>query len=209
MPRNPRFAPGGLVYHVHNRAFGKTRLFKDDEDYAIFEQVLAEAAQREPTLQVCAYCLMPDHFHLVLWPKSDGQLSRFMQWLTMTHTQRLRARRPGVAPGHIYQSRFKSFPVQPDLHFPIVCRYVESNPVRAKLVKRADRWRWSSMGARASKSGAMKSALGKWPVQMPRDWAERLNTPQDATELAALRHSIERGRPYGDDAWAHKTAKRL
>jgi putative transposase len=208
MPRNPRFAPGGLAYHVHNRAFGKTKLFKDAEDYETFEQVLAEAAAREPTLRICAYCLMPDHFHLVVLPRSDGQLSRFMQWVTMTHAQRWRTRR-GTAPGHIYQSRFRSFPIQEDLHFPSVCRYVETNAVRKKLAKRADRWRWSSLWARASKSGPMKTVLSKWPVKMPNDWATRISGPQEAQELAALRVSLDRGRPYGDEAWVRKTAKRL
>src|SRR6185437_9078805 len=148
MPRNPRFAPGGLVYHVHNRAFGKTRLFKDDEDYAIFEQVLAEAAQREPTLQVCAYCLMPDHFHLVLWPKSNGQLSRFMQWVTMTYTQRWRSAHPKSRRGNLHQGRYKSYVIQQDGHVAEVCRYVERNALRAKLVKVAQKWRWSSLRAR-------------------------------------------------------------
>ncbi|HEY8747734.1 MAG TPA: transposase, partial [Tepidisphaeraceae bacterium] len=84
MSRKPRHAPGGIAYHVMNRSAGKIDLFEDEGDYAAFERVLAEAVERDPSVRLCAYCLMPNHFHLVLWPKSDGALSRFMQWLTMT-----------------------------------------------------------------------------------------------------------------------------
>jgi putative transposase len=109
MARKPRNAPGGLAYHVMNRTWGKIDLFEDAGDYEAFERVLAEAVERETTMRVCAYCLMPNHFHLVLWPSADGQLSRFMQWLSMTHTQRWHAHRHSAGRGHLYQSRFKSF----------------------------------------------------------------------------------------------------
>ena len=102
MARKPRNAPGGLAYHVMNRTWGKIDLFEDAGDYEAFERVLAEAVERETTMRVCAYCLMPNHFHLVLWPSADGQLSRFMQWLSMTHTQRWHAHRQSAGCGHLY-----------------------------------------------------------------------------------------------------------
>src|SRR5580658_5833113 len=145
MARKPRFSPGGLAYHVMNRASVKIDLFDDAGNYDAFERVLAEATKREATMRVCAYCLMPNHFHLVLWPKVDGQLSRFMQWLTMTHTQRWHAHRHSAGRGHLYQSRFKSFPIQENSHFLSVCRYVERNPLRANLAERSQDWRWSSI----------------------------------------------------------------
>src|ERR1017187_6062285 len=135
MARKPRFSPGGLAYHVMNRTWGKIDLFEDAGDYAAFEKVLVEAIEREKSVRLCAYCLMPNHFHLVLWPKQDGQLSRFMQWVSMTYAARWHAHRDSGGRGHLFQSRFKSFPIQQDGHFLKVCRYVERNALRAKLVK--------------------------------------------------------------------------
>ncbi len=135
MPRSPRAAEGGLIYHALNRANFRSAIFDDDEDYAAFERVLAQAVARHD-MRLLAYCLMPDHFHLVLWPREDGDLSQFMRWLTLTHTQRWHAHHRTAGTGHLYQGRFKSFPVQADEHFLTVCRYVERNPVRADLVGR-------------------------------------------------------------------------
>lgn len=209
MARKPRFSPGKIAYHVMNRTWGRIDLFDDDGDYEAFERVLSEAVERETSMRVCAYCLMPNHFHLVLWPAKDGQLSRFMQWLTMTHTQRWHAHRHTGGRGHLYQSRFKSFPIQEDSHFLNVCRYVERNALRAKLVKTAERWRWSSLWQRENQSGPMKGKLTTWPVNRPRDWVERVNQAQDARELAALRLSRDRGRPYGTADWTERIARRL
>jgi putative transposase len=210
MARKPRYAPGGIAYHVMNRTWGKIKLFDDDGDYDAFDRVLVEAAKRDPSVRLCAYCLMPNHFHLVLWPKSDGTLSRFMQWLTMTHAQRWHAHRHTGGRGHLYQSRFKSFPIQQDDHFLSVCRYVERNPLRARKVERAQDWRWSSLWARAAgPKAAMNGLLADWPVERPRDWTARVNRPQDPKELAALHVARDRGRPYGDERWSVKTAARL
>lgn len=130
-------APGGLVYHVLNRANGRLPIFEKNEDYEAFERVLAQAVQRVD-IRLLAYCVMPNHWHLVLWPRVDGDLSRFVGWLTLTHTQRWHAHRHTTGSGHLYQGRFKSFPVQTDEHFLAVCRYVERNPLRAGLVSRAE-----------------------------------------------------------------------
>jgi putative transposase len=210
MARKPRFSPGGIAYHVMNRTWGGIELFEDDGDYKAFERVLAEAVERETSMRVCDYCLMPNHFHLVLWPSADGQLSRFMQWLTMTHAQRWHAHRHTGGRGHLYQSRFKSFPVEADRHFLSVCRYVERNPLRAKLVKAAERWRWGSLYLRGNDhAGPMAGKLADWPVTLPRDWVKRVNQPQDEKELAALRTASERGRPYGTGEWSARMAQRL
>ena len=209
MARKPRNAPGGLAYHVMNRTWGKIDLFQDAGDYEAFERVLAEACARDKTMRVCSYCLMPNHFHLVLWPEADGQLSRFMQWLTMTHTQRWHAHRHSAGRGHLYQSRFKSFVIQEDWHFLSVCRYVERNPLRANLSESAQAWRWSSLWTRERKEGPMARSLSRWPVRRPGDWLARVNRPQDEKELSALRLSGRRDRPYGKDAWTAAVAKRL
>lgn len=210
MPRRPRVSPGGLAYHVMNRAPGRVTLFRDDGDYAAFERVLAEAVARF-AVRLCAYCLMPNHWHLVLWPRRDNELSRFMQWLTMTHTQRLHARRRSAGRGHVYQGRFKSFPAQRDEHFLTLCRYVERNALRANLVKRAQDWRWCSLWRREFPARAPGDGLVlcEWPEDRPADWVAWVNRPETAAELEALRHSVRRGRPYGSDAWAAATARRL
>ena len=132
-----------------------------------------------------------------------------MQWLAMTHALRWHAHRHTVGRGRLYQSRFKSFVVQQDQHFLRLCRYVERNPLRAGLVERAEDWRWGSLHARTSRSAEMKEVLAAWPVPMPRNWVARVNEPQDEKELAALRQSGHRGKPYGEPNWAFATASRL
>jgi REP element-mobilizing transposase RayT len=111
MPRGARNAPGGLVYHALNRAVARLPLFEKDGDFAAFERVLAEALEEHPT-RLLASCLMPDHWHLVLWPQKDDELTAFVRWLTHTHSVRWHAHYHTGGTGHIYQGRFKSFPVE-------------------------------------------------------------------------------------------------
>jgi len=93
MPRQRRYTPGGTVFHVINRGVGQRTLFHKDEDYAAFERVMAAAFERVP-IRILAYCLMPNHWHMVLWPRTDSELPEFVKWLTHTHTQRWHALRP-------------------------------------------------------------------------------------------------------------------
>ncbi|MEO8497102.1 MAG: transposase, partial [Planctomycetota bacterium] len=123
-------ADGGLVYHVLNRANAKMPIFEKQGDSEAFEQVLEQAVERFE-MRLLAYCLLNNHWHLVVWPREDGELSRLVGWLTLTHTQRWHAHRHSTGSGHVYQGRFKSFPVQDDEHFLTVCRYVERNAQRA------------------------------------------------------------------------------
>jgi putative transposase len=136
----PRFATGGLAYHVLNRRIGRLALFDKPADYHAFEKILREAHDWMG-LRIAAYCLMPNHWHLLLWPRQDGELSEAMRWITVTHTQRWHAHRHTAGTGPVYQGRFKSFPVQTDEHFLTVARYVERNALRANLVQRAEEWR--------------------------------------------------------------------
>ncbi|MDD4889512.1 MAG: transposase [Phycisphaerae bacterium] len=207
MARQPRMAPGRIAYHVMNRGVFGLTLFDGEADYAAFERVLAEARERTAT-RLCDYTLMPNHFHLVLWPREDGDLSRFMQWLTVTHSHRWHAHRQTVGRGRIYQSRFKSFPIQRDSHFLRVCRYVERNPLRAGLVARAEDWPWGSLACRSGREHPA-DLLCDWPVERPRDWPARVNRAESASELEALRRSVSRGQPYGEADWASRVAERL
>jgi putative transposase len=204
-----RVGLGGYTYHVLNRANARLPIFQKDADYAAFERILGEALEHVPGMRLLAYCLMPNHWHLVLWPRRDGELSDFGHWLTLTHTQRWHAQYHDVGAGHLYQGRFKSFPISADEHFLQVCRYVERNALRAGLVQRAQTWRWCSLWQRQHVSHAEKVPLSPWPVQAPADWSKQVNRPQSEAELEALRRSVQRGRPYGGEAWCQRTAQLL
>lgn len=208
MGRPLRFAAAGYVYHVLNRANGRLPLFHKDGDYAAWERVLGEAL-REVPVRLLAYCVLPNHWHLVVWPRADGDLSRFVGWLTLTHTQRWHAHYHNVGSGHLYQGRFKSFPVQEDDHLLAVCRYVERNALRAGLVERAERWRWSSLWQRTFGTPEGRALLDYWPVPQPEGWAEYVNGAQSAAELEALRRSVRRGQPFGEAGWVRRAAGAL
>ena len=208
MSRPPRAAEGGLIYHALNRAVARAAIFDDDRDYDAFLRVVAEAAARH-AMRILAYCVLPNHFHLVLWPGGDGDLSRLMRWLTMTHTQRWHAHRHSAGTGHLYQGRFKSFPVQDDGHFLTLCRYVERNALRAVLVPRAQEWRWGSLWRPDTSASSPGPVLDDWPIDRPSDWVERVNTPLSPSEEEATRRSIRRGQPLGAPDWQELTAARL
>jgi putative transposase len=196
------------VYHVLNRANARMRIFDDDADYEAFERVLSEAVERSQT-RLLAYCLMPNHWHLVVWPRKDGELSRFIGWLTLTHTQRWHAHRRSIGAGHVYQGRFKSFPVQEDEHFYTVARYAERNALRANLVRRAEQWRWGSLFRWQHNTAEDGKLLAAWPVPRKANWIDHVNMPQTEAELQAIRRSVDRGRPFGDEAWSDRVVRRL
>ena len=152
---------------------------------------------------------MPNHWHLVLWPREEGELSAFVRWLTLTHTQRWHAHRHSAGRGHVYQGRFKSFPIDKDEHLLAVLRYVERNALRARLVERAENWRWGSLWARQQGPAELRQLLGVWPLEIPDDWVERVNRAQTAGELQALRNAVQRSCPYGSPHWVEQTAKKL
>ena len=186
------------------------RLFDKDADYEAFERVLNETLDRRP-MRLCAYCLMPNHWHMVLWPERDGDLAAFMQRLTITHARRWQEHRRCVGTGHIYQGRYKSFPVQSDEHFLTVCRYVERNALRAGLAERAEQWPWSSLWRRRQRNPKRRACLSAWPVDRPRDWLRCVNDARADEEetLGRLRLCVARGRPFGHDRWLGRTVQRL
>ena len=206
MPRRLRTATGGYVYHVLNRAVGRTRILGKERDFETFEEVIGEAKARLP-MRVLAWSALSNHWHFVLWPRGDGDLSEFMRWLTVTHTQRWHAAHRTSGAGPLYQGRFKSFPVQEDDHLWTVLRYVEQNALRANLVAAADAWRWSSLWHRVH--GNKAGLLDDGPLRLPRRWRQQVQTLQAEAELAALRHSVVRGTPFGEGSWQERTARRL
>jgi putative transposase len=207
MPRIARIAPGGMIQHVLNRGNGRMKLFRNPGDYDAFVNLLADAAEKVPGVRLLGYCLMPNHWHLILWPRAEGELSAYIGWLSNTHVRRWRQHGHTVGQGHVYQGRFKSFPVQKDLHYLTLLRYVEANPVREKLVKKAERWRWSSLGAAEAPDG--RPLLRAGPIPLPRDWVKVVNEALEGEPLAAARESVKRGRPFGEAVWVRRTADRL
>jgi len=183
-------------------------LFSKEQDYAAFEGLLQETWQSRP-VRICAYCLMPNHWHLVLWPERDGDLAAFMQQLTTKHVRRWQLHRNEVGLGHVYQGRYKSFPIEEERYFYQVVRYVERNPLRAALVERAECWRWSSLWGRIGGGPNQQQLLSDWPVPFPNDWCEFVNQPQTEAEVDAIRRCVARGQPYGGEDWVRRTAKLL
>ena len=152
---------------------------------------------------------MPNHWHLVVWPRHDGELSRFVGWLTLTHTQRWHAHRRSAGEGHLYQGRFKSFPIQEDEHFYTLARYVDRNAVRANLVRRAEQWRWCSLFRWLRGSAEDSRLLSAWPLPRQANWTQHVNEPLTERELSAVSRSTERGSPFGSTAWCERAVERL
>jgi putative transposase len=143
----------------------------------------------------------------VVSPEKDGDLSEFLRWLTVTHTQRFHAHYHSVGTGPLYQGRFKSFPIQDDEHLLTVMRYFERNALRAELVRRAEDWRWSSLWQRVQ--GRRAALLDRGPVRLPAAWVEHVNRPETEAELAVVRRSVLRGSPFGETSWVEQTVGRL
>ena len=211
MPRQGRIAPGGIVYHVINRGVGRMTLFEGDPDYAAFERCLSSAQEAVPLALFC-YCIMPNHWHLVLRPQETGELGAFMQRLTLTHARRWQEHRSVHGTGHVYQGRYKSFPIQTNEHFFAVARYVEGNAKRAGLVRRAENWQWCSLQRRMNNTAGRPDEtprLNEWPTGIPPQWVRTVNAVQSKAELEALRRSVNRGRPFGGDRWVKRITHEL
>ncbi len=179
-------------------------LFEKPMDYTAFEHVMEEALGRHPEVSLLAYAVMPTHWHLLLVPSLPGVISQFIGWMTMTHAQRWQVHRHRVGLGHVYQGRFKSFPVQTGKAFATVARYIERNPLRAGLVDRADAWRWSSLWRMEHGTADQQSLLSPWSLAgwpRPGDWLSHVQRPLTKEEYDALRTCAARGRPFGDPEW--------
>jgi putative transposase len=208
MPRSPRADEAGGLYHALNRGNLRADIFKKEADYAAFEEILHEGLEIHDVELFC-YQLMPNHYHLVLRPLVDGEMSRFMGWVGGTHTMRYHAHYHTSGMGHVYQQRYKSFPIQDDEHLFVVCRYVERNALRAGLVNRAEQWRWGSLWRWLKKSEPNPKLLSPWPLPRLPGWVARVNESLTKQELDAVRLSAQRGKPLGDVGWVESIARRL
>jgi putative transposase len=191
---------------VLNRGNGRLRLFHKDADFAAIERVLGEGLERYP-VDLLTYCLMGNHWHLVVRPGTDGALGRLMGWVGVTHVRRHHEHYHTRGGGHLYQGRFKSFPLQDDCHFLTVCRYVEANAVRAGLVQRAEEWPCGGLYAR--RRGGKPFTPSEWPVDRPHKWTALVNEAIGQETLDGLRTSVNRGRPWGESTWVQRTARKL
>ena len=207
MARLPRVDVGGEIYHVINRANGRIKIFNSEQEYKDFEFLLIEMKELF-TIDIFAYVLMPNHWHVLLRPKKDGDLSRAMQWLGTTHTRRVHARTKTIGGGHLYQGRYKSFLVQGDKHVLVVLKYIERNPVRAKLVKAAERWKWGSMYRRSISTTKESKLVTPSPVPLPRSYAKWINEAEQSESLADIQKSISKGIPYGTEVWRDTMVER-
>jgi putative transposase len=204
MPRTARASIGDLCYHVINRGNGRAEVFHKARDYQAFVDLLRESTARLP-MRLLAYCVMPNHFHAVVWPHADGDLGRWMQRLLTAHVRRYHAHYK--TSGHVWQGRFKAFPIEGDDHLLVVLRYIERNALRAGLVARAEDWPWSSLRERTQvpADGFVHSG----PVRLPEGWVQWVNEPETDGELERLRASVNRAVPYGSETWIERIAPLL
>jgi putative transposase len=205
VPRRRLHLTSGLVLHVLNRAVRRAQLFTTWQDYLAFEAVVSEALHRYPT-RLLAYCVMPNHWHMVLWPL-DNELPQLMHWLTLTHAKRWHAAHGSTSTGPVYQNRYGAIPVQTDAHLLRLLRYVERNALRAGLVSRAEEWRWGSLWACVNSCTPVP--LSPWPILKPDGWVQTVNEAQSPTELEAIRSSIRRLKPFGTAEWRQAMTSEL
>ena len=160
-------------------------------------------------LPIYAMVAMPNHWHFVVRPETSDQVSEFFRRLTVMHTMRWHAHYKTGGTGHLYQGRFKSFPIQTDGHLLTVMRYVERNAVRAKMTELAENWPWSSAYARLRRADERHWLAIPEDPPLPRNWRSWVNKVETEAELNSLRRSVKRGLPFGDDNWTRSSAVRL
>jgi putative transposase len=212
MPRPLRPIDDGLVYHVINRGNNRQTVFRGEADFLAFLKAIADLKERRPFL-LYGYCLLSNHLHLLIRPL-EVPISRIVQSLLISHTQRYH--RSHRSSGHVWQGRFKSPVIQDDEHLLAVLRYIEANPLRAKIVRQAGEYAWSSFAAHGLGRAdplldpvAAYESLGKAAAVRRRRWSAYVHKTPDAEELAAIRRSSETGLPYGESSWVDRLSKRL
>jgi len=212
MPRPLRPIAEGLVYHVINRGNGRQPVFFREGDYLAFLGAIADLKERKP-FELYGYCLMTNHIHLLLRPLQTP-ISRIVQSLLVSHTQRYH--RHHQTCGHVWQGRFKSPVIQDDDHLLCVLRYIEANPLRAKMVEAAGEYRWSSFAAHGQGEAnelldpvPAYDALAAYAAVRRRRWAAYVHQTPPEAEMESIRRSNETGLPYGESSWVNNLSKRL
>lgn len=202
MPRIPRGDSAEGIYHIINRGNMRMRIFDDPEDYEYFLELLNKGAEKEK-VAIHAYCLMPNHFHLLLSPEREGSLSRMMQWVMTSHVRYYH--RKNKTSGHVWQGRYKSFIVEKESYYISVMRYIEANALRAGLVSKAEKWIYGSLHARTS-SQPGQIHLCEPLMDLGDEWEKDVNAPMKMHELEKIRNSVNRQTPLGEEGWQREVA---
>ena len=180
-----------------NRSVRGATLFECDVDYLMLERVLLQALQRY-SVRVFAYCVMPNHWHLIVHADSQEQLSAFMHWFEGTHAKRWHTIHGTTGSGPVYKGRFKHVAIDSDRQFFTTCRYVERNPLEGGLVARAEDWRWSSLWRHCN--NCHDGFLHQWPFPRPQNWLSIVNDPQSASPIADVERVAVTGLGVGPTA---------
>jgi putative transposase len=213
MPRLPRPTETGLVYHAINWGNNRADVFDDDDDRLGFLEALAKAKQKYP-FRLLGYCLMTNHFHLLVRPEPRQSISRILQSVTVAHTWGYHKRHQTV--GHVWQGRFKSPVVQDDGHLLVVLRYIEANPLRAGLVADPAAYPWSSFPAHGLGLPdplldlvPLLDELGRTPKERQSRWRRRVSASTKNEEVIRVRESLRTGKPLGTEDWVVSKASAL
>ena len=213
MGRLPRTIDDGLVYHAFNRGNNRADVFGDDADRLAFLEALTKTRDRYP-FRLFGYCLMTNHFHLLIRPEAGRSISRILQSLTVAHTWRYHKQHH--TSGHVWQGRFKSPVIQDDAHLLVVLRYIEANPLRARMVADPALYRWSSYPCHGlGQDDSLLSPFPEWDelgrteAERRRRWRAKVRAEQSDAELMSVRKSLLSGRPFGASDWTERMAQRL
>ena len=201
MPRLPRRHLDRGFFHVLNRGNHRQMLFRQPEEYALFFDLLGQSIPKFK-VNLWGYCLMANHWHMVVEVEAMSRLSRRMHWLCNRHVRLVHRENRSLGGGHIYQGRYKSFPIQDESYLYNVLLYVEANPLRANLVSRAEDWPWSSLSGTAVRNGLIEVSRPKLaPWDRGSHWIQEVNEPLSLAKLDSMRQSVLRGTPQGQPQW--------
>ena len=207
MARQPRIDVADEIYHIINRANARQQIFATRQDYRAALIALQETLEKVP-IDIFSYTLMPNHWHFSVRPIQDGDMGKFFGKFTQKVTQRWHASHQTTGSGHLFQSRFKSFLVGRESYLLQLMKYIDTNALRAHLVSRAEDWPWGSLYIRTKYPQLANKLLAPWPMDTPNDYLNDVNQPLSETHLRAIRHSVEKGKPYGDSDWVNNTIKK-
>ena len=200
MARQARIDVPNVPYHVINRAVGRLRIFRKDADYQLFIDLLTEAVEKTG-MKLLAFTVMPNHWHLVLFPEKAGDMKVFMHLLTNAHTRKVHTKTKTTGTGPLYQGRYKSFIIQSDAHLHAVIKYTERNAVRAGLVGSVEDWKWGSAWIRTFGNEKQKRLICEGPTPLSKDYWTWVNTEDKEDTVKRLRTSVNKGTPFGTDDW--------
>lgn len=202
MPRIARVLADNQIYHIINRGNRREAVFHDNYDYEKFLKLLLELKEKY-SIKIYAYCLMPNHFHIVIYTKYAEFLSQAMHWISSSYV-RYYNKRYNIS-GHLWQGRYKSFIVQEDAYLLVLLKYVEANPKRAKIVNSCMDFKYSSVKQRIGNNAFL---IDEVPIILPSNWLEFINSDESKVDVDSIRNCIDRQSPFGDEFWKYDVSKK-